>query len=464
MCGLAFALSKRGKNTGEYVYSLFEKQKSRGQQGFGCICIDGGKITKIFRSKFATEIQQELKGNRSDIVLFHHRLPTSTKNTIGTAHPMFISNPSLKFDYYFAHNGVINNAGELKKKHNELGYSYLTEFTETTKALYQDGTEEVLSNLSSVFNDSESLAIELARWIEGYTDSVDTQGGAAFWGIQVEKGTQNVVSLYYGKNKGRDLKEFNNKNWFSVSSESGSNSEDMKLFTMTLSTGEWMKEDLPIDEAAPTELVSVGEYRRTGFQHSNSNTQLALPHKSDVGDGELRWESSIMSWVRMDSPIPSPLNLQDCYYTFKEANETGFPISEFYKRLDNNGNMMYVPIQFMGSNYADIRQPISMHKPVNEQYNTKEVELLDGYIEDMLKYEDSITDLGSCFDRGYISRASFDKHVSNNELEIEVLQSVVSALGLSEEFIEERIEAARDVHDYNTSYEVKEQDLQLIKY
>lgn len=443
MCGLAFAVSKRGKNTGEYIYSLFEKQKTRGQQGFGFMCINEGKLTKVFRAKWAPDIKKELADDKSDIILFHHRFPTSTKNTLGTTHPIFVSSSNLKYDYYWAHNGVITNADILKKKHNEFGYEYTTEFIEKTKATYKNGTEEELVSTIPVFNDSEALAIELSRWVEGLDEAVNTNGGAAFWGVQLEKGTNNVLNIYWGKNKGRELRLFENKNWFAVSSESGQDViADMMLYTMSMETYEYTERELPIDEAKPAEKAKNVRYhqpadddRVVGFGVREDHTPLQLPYASTLGR-----EESILS----------PFVLKNAWYSYDQAVDTGFPISEFYRTLSPGGTLSWVPQQYMSQ--TEGRVMLKDYVWDEEKENEKNVGVLDELIEKLVDNEVTIDDLESCLVKRFVTEQTYATSVTRLEQENEELVHKMSALGFSEEFVESRIDTARDVADYTRSY------------
>lgn len=463
MCGLVLAFSKRGKNTGDYVYSLFNKQKGRGQQGFGFLCIQDGKLVKVHRAKWGHEIEKELKGDKSDIILFHHRFPTSTKNTLGTTHPMFVSNDALKYDYYFAHNGVITNTDLLKKEHEKLGYKYNTEFHEQTKAVYADGTEEVLDSEKSVHNDSESLAIELARWIEGLTKSIDTRGGAAFWGISLEKGTNNVVNIYFGKNKGRDLKMFDNKNWLAISSESGEDLVDMVLHTVDINTYEMDERALLIDEAKPVETkITHSHYetykereQRMGFDDKKT-APLSLPYKSEVD------VHSTIDIGENGKLIPSPYALMDAYYTYNQACDTGLPLSEFTPVFIDN-RKYWVPLQFRHSGERPFFTGLmDFNDNISKEQNEKAIGILDGIIEKIIENEDTIADMEECLSKNYVSEDTYLKEVVGCENEIEKLHESMSTLGLPENFYLDRLDAARDVHDYQSSIPVTDDNLQII--
>ena len=160
MCGLIGVFSKRNKRAGQVAFELYTKQKGRGQKGYGYIALKNGKIVSIKRATDEDGIKSTLMKEDADAILFHHRLPTSTDNTLGTTHPIHVSHKSLDSDYYIAHNGIIHNSHDLKIKHNELGFVYTTEHVMKNVAEYRNGMIEHIDSTVSKFNDSEALAIE----------------------------------------------------------------------------------------------------------------------------------------------------------------------------------------------------------------------------------------------------------------------------------------------------------------
>jgi predicted glutamine amidotransferase len=261
MCGLIFTVSKRGKHTGKRVFDLYKKQAHRGRKGFGYLAIEDGVLKGVKRSTTEDGIKKFLMNDKSEMILFHHRAPTSTPNTLRTTHPIFVSNGELKFDYYIEHNGVISNDTFLKKKHDELGYLYTTEYIEKSVGLYSDGHEEMFEYGDSKFNDSESLAIEVARYIEKLDNKVNITGSAAFTGIQLYKGTNKVANVFWGHNDGRDMCRTESGKWFIISSETGKEVEAMSIWFMNPNTMEIQKEELNVDKG----------YKRTVGYHAGAN-------------------------------------------------------------------------------------------------------------------------------------------------------------------------------------------------
>lgn len=201
MCGIVFGLRRDGHGIKKQITKIFNAQRARGLQGFGYVTIEKGKIGNVCRAETEGEIMKLLNKEKSGEILFHHRLPTSTPNMKEMAHPILVSNNELDYDYYVVHNGVLRNEDELKKIHNKLGYAYTTEYIETN-TISIGGNEKVSQN--SGFNDSEALAIELARYLDGQTSTIDAEGTIAFVAIQADK-KGNVRNIFFGRNLGNPL-------------------------------------------------------------------------------------------------------------------------------------------------------------------------------------------------------------------------------------------------------------------
>jgi len=232
MCGLALILRKDGLPAIKQLIKTYEKQKSRGQQGFGYVAFSHGKIEDVSRSATEKDIYVSLKSLGSEAVMFHHRFPTSTPNFKEGAHPIYVSNKRLKYDYYVVHNGVISNDVFLKSKHEGLGYVYTTEMVK--REVWSTRDESYVEEKEVIkFNDSESLAIELAEAIESGADKVEAYGSIAFICIQATKYSDkkdiNIEKIFFGRNTS-PLKIENNNNFLKLSSEG--NGEDVSAHTL----------------------------------------------------------------------------------------------------------------------------------------------------------------------------------------------------------------------------------------
>lgn len=417
MCGLISVLSKRRKPAGQYAFELYKKQASRGRDGYGYIAIHDNKIVSLERSKDEETIRAKLMKEKAEMIMFHHRFPTSTDNTVGTTHPMFVSNGELEYDYYFAHNGVITNASQLKVEHNNLGYNYLTEHKLMEVAEYPHGLDpEVVGEPKIKFNDSESLAIELARYIEGRVERVETEGAAAFWGVSVVKGTNQVHRIYYGKNKGRDLSFFKNKKWFGVTSITGEDLADMQLFTLDLSTRNIEQTELRIDEAKPVAQAAIGY----GTYHRNVHNSYEI--------------------------------LENKLYTREEAGKTGYAMT-YFTATWNNGVLYYIPTKF-----ADVRSPASYYTALPEpatKPDAKALARLEELAGEYAKYNHRRDLLEQNLIEGVIDSQDYYADIGELEIKITGLEESMSNLGIDQETVEETVDLAAQLYDYDhSSYQV----------
>lgn len=197
MCGLIGWLSKnqntptiRVKN---YIVDQYQDQIGRGTKGYGLIEIGEDGFTEVLRATTEAKILLDAYGSKAKHMLFHHRSPTSSENYLDQTHPMEVEHEELAYVWQIMHNGVINNADDLKKAHEALGYVYLTEY----KAKYTNYSAQK-------FNDSESLAIELARYLEGKGKEgkmpvMNTKGGFAFIAAAMDK-MSRIQKVYIGNN------------------------------------------------------------------------------------------------------------------------------------------------------------------------------------------------------------------------------------------------------------------------
>jgi len=201
MCGHLLAIdttvkNKSGKiikealkgNVNEWIMNQYEDQLGRGTQGFGIIFMDEENNIILKRATEPIKFLLDLNLTPATKIIAHHRTPTSTDNKMDQTHPILVDNDSLKFTYLITHNGVIRNSDELRKKHNELGYIYTTD----TKNTY----------LRDVFNDSESIAIETARFIEKQSNEIAAEGSMVVIALQINKKTGKAEKIFFFRNGG----------------------------------------------------------------------------------------------------------------------------------------------------------------------------------------------------------------------------------------------------------------------
>ena len=193
MCGIiaAFKTTKTKTPVNTSIIDQYQNQYSRGEEGFGIIRIDPKQNIEIDRACEPSKFLIDLYLKPSNMIIIHHRHPTSTHNKLDQTHPLTISHKSLKHDYQIIHNGIISNDDELHKKHLKLNFKYKTEYIDYTY-YHPEGITK--------WNDSEALAIELALFIEKQTNIIDTKNNAAFIILQIDKKTKKAKQVFFGKN------------------------------------------------------------------------------------------------------------------------------------------------------------------------------------------------------------------------------------------------------------------------
>jgi predicted glutamine amidotransferase len=355
-------MRKDGRQAIKQIIKTYEKQKSRGQQGFGYVAFTKGEIEDVSRNATEVGIYKSLKTLESEGVMFHHRIPTSTPNFKEGAHPIHVSNPRLKFDYYVIHNGVITNDDFLKEKHEKLGYVYTTEMLKQERWTTRD-EEYVEDTAITKFNDSEALAIELAEGIESNATKIEAYGSIAFICIQADKDDGNNVikihNIFYGRNTNPLMIE-NNNNYLKLSSEGGR--EDVKahiLFQLNLATG--ITTERPCDfgsnitayeYAHKGEHFVHGEYKNgewtEGHWEKDSPNQK-LPVIYDRGDDWDDWTprksskqaEAILERAKLEKELEAEIegiretNLDDPYEPVLTGEETKAELENIKRNAEN---------------------------------------------------------------------------------------------------------------------------------
>lgn len=195
MCGILLLQSFDHSPVNNALLNMYDAQKTRGMQGFGLFDASKGHLVKATKED---KILKWLTRFDSDMILFHHRWPTSTENVRRAAHP-FSTKQFFKHQYILVHNGVIRNAKELKEEHEKRGIHY----------------QSVLDN--GKFNDSEALLWDFALVMEGKKRHLTAKGDMAFICLKVEK--NETTRVYFGRNHGRPLCLERDGGGFMLSSE-----------------------------------------------------------------------------------------------------------------------------------------------------------------------------------------------------------------------------------------------------
>lgn len=307
MCGILFGRRLDGLPIAKALAKRYHEQSHRGKQGFGYIAIKDGKVVDIIRSKTEHDIMASLKQEKSSAILLHHRLPTSTPNTLDTTHPIVVSNKLLKKHYYVIHNGVINNAEDLCIKHADLGFLYTTAIE--TKTIVQSRTEYEESSTFK-FNDSEALAIDLALTLEGHQETMQAQGTISFIAIQTDK-KNRVEKILYGHNYGNPLVRESNLGtdprgmFFLKSLGNGAEVPTHELFSYDWKTGE-----------TASKQFSVGKYAT--YVHKPTIGYHVSNNDEDYSDVEFDMFGRMKHKAL---PAPSPFNFKQGKLEWKDDNE-----------------------------------------------------------------------------------------------------------------------------------------------
>lgn len=214
MCGIITIIRRDGRSAQKQILKTYHKQKSRGSDGFGYIAINEDRTYSVKRATNEKDITKKLIKETAPTIIFHHRFPTSTPNFVEATHPIRVSHDTLKHDYYVIHNGIIMNDTELKAEHNEQGYEYRTEI----KKVYHTTDKQYYEY---VFNDSESLAIELAKSIDQGIATIKAKGSIATVILQIDKTTKKAVAIYYGRNERNPLQVDSQTDFLRLASEGG---------------------------------------------------------------------------------------------------------------------------------------------------------------------------------------------------------------------------------------------------
>jgi hypothetical protein len=211
MCGIISVKNLKDNHpVNNLVKILYENQKERGQQGFGFVGLNKERID-IYRATLEEGIMKFLNEEQYDEIIFHHRLPTSTQNTLKSTHPFIIEMESKR--YYFMHNGIIQNADTLKENHERNGIVYKSLALELPQSGRSEGKEGV------GFNDSEALAWDFCLWLNNKQEKIKAQGSVAFVCLETNKETNWAQKLYFYRNNEASLKIYKDNTLLLLASE-----------------------------------------------------------------------------------------------------------------------------------------------------------------------------------------------------------------------------------------------------
>lgn len=330
MCGIVAIKRYDGNGSAsKMTLKRYRNQKSRGSEGFGFLAIKDGLLTEYIRTETETDIVKHLEDNHAPEIIFHHRFPTSTPNFAQASHPIKVSSPLLKHDYYMIHNGVIWNDKALKAKHEALGFKYTTELVHR----YESQGNTIFEN--RVFNDSEALAIELAMDIDKDGVGIDVTGSIAFVVLQLKKNTQKTVKMFFGRNEGSPLKIEKSKGSFIAITSAGNG--EMIPTNVLFSIDEGSKEIESREYLVGTERTSSYVYGAMGFHGINDynddympNTPRGFKSTAEVLDDQDEYE---YQYLKEEYTAKSKKLAKMIDWTTKEAQELQSEIFDLESEL-----------------------------------------------------------------------------------------------------------------------------------
>lgn len=199
MCGIVHVMRKDNVPAFKAVVKRYRRQQHRGKEGFGYIAIKNNTVVGFKRAATEHEILIHMAKEDAPEIIFHHRNPTSSPNLEETAHPIYVENKGLDHQYLFVHNGVSRNTKELKIAHEKLGFLYQTELEKSYISRLTNNQYKV----DTIWNDSESLAIETALVLDGKKRRIESEGPAAV--IMLQMKDSKVINRFYYRNNSNPL-------------------------------------------------------------------------------------------------------------------------------------------------------------------------------------------------------------------------------------------------------------------
>jgi glucosamine 6-phosphate synthetase-like amidotransferase/phosphosugar isomerase protein len=133
MCGILGVYVNNPKDVSKTLYSILMNQIGRGKEGFGVVKFRNGSAYRIrTKSKVLFSVKYIDFWNdiqKGDILLVHHRMPTSTSNNVEQNHPIANESKSI----YLIHNGMVTDWRKLYHSLKKEGHSFETEIKEPVR-------------------------------------------------------------------------------------------------------------------------------------------------------------------------------------------------------------------------------------------------------------------------------------------------------------------------------------------
>ena len=340
MCGLVYKHNEKPSHRiKREVWKQYKRQEHRGTQGFGIF--DGKHVVKAATEK---RIERWFKrDSKTNLLLFHHRMPTSTENTRRGAHPYHTGDYFGDTRYVLAHNGCIRNPDELKEEHDKLGINYVS--------LMSDGS----------FNDSEALLWDFALTMEGKQEEMKAYGDMAIICIKLVDG--EPVDLMFGRNNWRPLKIFRQNKSMTLSSEGvGEDVPQNHLFTYNYATGELTNQKMTFAAYAPySQQYSWESYNVPSYKGFKSRSDRDVYgddfYYDEFGNIVYEEDDYIESELPLEEFLTQPTDIEIEREYYRVLNEADGSFMDAYWLLQGE---LYMLEQLMDDEKSDT--DIQMHK------------------------------------------------------------------------------------------------------
>lgn len=351
MCGIIAAFNqKKGESVNEDVINIFEDQHPRGTEGFGVIGIDGKGKPSVMRSTEGCKFMFDLHKKKWNMMVVHHRTPTSTKNKIKQTHPLVVSHEELPSDFLVIHNGVINNAKDLWKTHTANGYVYTTE-EEASKGFVK-------------WNDSEGLAIEAARFISKLSDRIEAIGSTAFIALELDKKTSVVKRVHFGRNT-NPLNLAATRGQIVLSSEGkGGEIKAMTLYTFDpFGDMNLKKRTMPFAE----EVYPVLTTEKSAWPKKTKENDKWGDYRTWEDREERKWQENRGGTIEEDRPVVGfhagedadlPPNQEDSALYETMADNVMAELDQFMAELSDPDTANFADVNFYVKNIASILKTV----------------------------------------------------------------------------------------------------------
>lgn len=213
MCGIIGVYVKRSKHIKKDILSIYQKQSHRGKSGFGILIKKPSGL--IFRKRFTKErdmMKDSIWGkiSKNDIILFHHRIPTSTPNLKQCNHPL----SNEKRNIYLIHNGHINE--------EDLDLFHYHKFESKIKSRYGKYVEYEVTDSEIAIHYIEEAIKRGATKEEAIKELIEKVYYSSFIIV-----FRDEHKLYFGSNN-QVLKQFVFKKNIYIASETNYLSEDVE--------------------------------------------------------------------------------------------------------------------------------------------------------------------------------------------------------------------------------------------